>query len=250
MDGNGLRTSRVSDAADPRLRDFTGLRDVQLRSRREPEEGLFLAEGDKTIRRALAAGYRIRAVLLAERWLDAMGDLPAGTDVLVVDDALLAETTGFPVHRGALASMDRKPLPSLDDVLEGARRAVVLEDLADHTNLGLVFRSAAALGVDAVVLTPRCADPLYRRAVRPGWARCSRCPGRGSSGTTGSSGRPSAASRSWRSPAPDATPIDDVEPRVPAPRLALGSEATGCRRGGSTPPTCACGSRCARASTR
>ena len=79
---------------------------------------------------------------------------------------MLTATTGFPVHRGALASMNRRPLPTLEEVLAGAARVAVLEDLSDHTNLGAVFRSAAALGVDAVVLTPRAADPLYRRAVR------------------------------------------------------------------------------------
>jgi tRNA G18 (ribose-2'-O)-methylase SpoU len=153
---------------DPRLRDFTQLRDVQLRSLREPQEGIFLAEGEKTIRRAVAAGYVPRALLSAERWLEPLADLieTTGVTVLVVDDETLRATTGFPVHRGALASMERRGLPSPADVLAGARRVVVLEDLNDHTNLGAVFRSAAALGVDAALLTPRCGDPLYRRAVR------------------------------------------------------------------------------------
>ena len=153
---------------DPRLQDFTNLRDVQLRSLREPEEGIFLAEGDKTIRRAVSAGYAPRALLSTERWLAPLADLieATGVPVLVVDDETLEATTGFPVHRGALASMERRRLPPLRDVLAGARRVVVLEDLSDHTNLGAVFRCAAALGVDAALLTPRCGDPLYRRAVR------------------------------------------------------------------------------------
>ena len=159
---------RVTDPADPRLRDFTELRDVQVRSRREPIEGLFIAEGEATIRRALDAGYVPRAVLTTDRWLTPMGDLLGSADapILVVDEELLEATTGYPVHRGALASMARRPLSSLADVVDGATRIVVLEDLVDHTNVGAVFRSAAALGMDAVVLTDRCADPLYRRAIR------------------------------------------------------------------------------------
>jgi tRNA G18 (ribose-2'-O)-methylase SpoU len=157
---------RVADLQDPRLRDFVSLRDVELRTKVEEIEGLFIAEGERTIRRAVAAGYEVRAVLLTERWLPALEDVLGATDVLVVEDHVLTATTGFPVHRGALASMNRRPLPSLDEVLDGAGRVAVLEDLSDHTNLGAVFRSAAALGVDAVMLTPRAADPLYRRAVR------------------------------------------------------------------------------------
>jgi tRNA G18 (ribose-2'-O)-methylase SpoU len=157
---------RIADLEDPRLRDFVALRDVELRTRVEETEGLFIAEGERTIRRAVAAGYEVRAVLLTERWLPALEDLLGETDVLVVEDHVLTATTGFPVHRGALASMNRRPLPPLDEVLAGAGRVAVLEDLSDHTNLGAVFRSAAALGVEAVVLTPRAADPLYRRAVR------------------------------------------------------------------------------------
>ena len=157
---------RISDLEDQRLRDFVALRDVELRTRVEEIEGLFIAEGERTIRRAVAAGYEVRAVLLTERWLPALEDVLGETDVLVVEDHVLTATTGFPVHRGALASMNRRPLRPLDEVLAGAGRVAVLEDLSDHTNLGAVFRSAAALGVEAVVLTPRAADPLYRRAVR------------------------------------------------------------------------------------
>jgi len=129
---------------------------------------MFLAEGEKTMRRALGAGYELRGVLCTERWLPALEALIAEREATayVVDDEVLAHTTGFPVHRGAIASFRRRDLPSLDEVLETARRVVVLEDVQDHTNLGAIFRSAAALSVDAVVLTPRSADPLYRRAIR------------------------------------------------------------------------------------
>ena len=159
---------RIDDPSDPRLRDFVSLRDVELRTKTEEAEGRFIAEGERTIRRAVAAGYELRAVLLTERWLATLADLleATGAAALVVDDDLLTATTGFPVHRGALASLNRRTLPALEEVLAGAARVAALEDLGDHTNLGAVFRSAAALGVDAVVLTPRAADPLYRRAVR------------------------------------------------------------------------------------
>lgn len=159
---------RVGDPSDPRLRDFVALRDVEVRAKVEESGGLFIAEGERTIRRAVAAGYELRAVLLTERWLAPLEDLlqDMGAPIMVVQDEVLTATTGFSVHRGALASLNRRPLPLLDEVLQGAARVAALEDLTDHTNLGAVFRSAAALGIDAVVLTPRAADPLYRRAVR------------------------------------------------------------------------------------
>ncbi|MEV7023574.1 RNA methyltransferase [Kitasatospora sp. NPDC093558] len=160
--------STITDPADPRLGDYTGLTDVELRRRREPAEGLFIAEGEKVIRRALAAGYRMRSMLLTPKWLDVMADVIAEADapVHVVEPALAEAVTGYHVHRGALASMERKPLPDATAVLAGARRVAVLEGLVDHTNLGAIFRSAAALGMDAVLLSPDCADPLYRRAVK------------------------------------------------------------------------------------
>ncbi|HEY6567596.1 MAG TPA: TrmH family RNA methyltransferase, partial [Actinomycetota bacterium] len=157
---------RITDPTDPRLRDFTELRDVQARNRREPEEGMFIAEGEATIRRAVASGYQLRAILTTDRWLASLGDLANEADAMTftVDADVLRATTGFPVHRGALASLSRLRLPTVDRVLSEASRALVLDDLVDPTNVGAVFRSAAALGMDAIVLTPRCADPLYRRA--------------------------------------------------------------------------------------
>jgi tRNA G18 (ribose-2'-O)-methylase SpoU len=159
-----MRIVRIDDPADPRLHDFLDLRDTAMRAAREPAEGFFLAEGTLTIRRALAAGYRARAVLTTDRWLEALSDIDAATYVVPLD--VLRATTGFPVHRGALASFERGPLPSVEDVVAGRRRVVVLEDLVDHTNVGAIFRSAAGLGWDGAVVTPRCGDPLYRRAVR------------------------------------------------------------------------------------
>lgn len=226
-----VRVERIADPQDPRLRDFTGLRDVQLRSRREPEEGLFLAEGEATIRRAVAAGYVPRAVLLTERWRAPLDDLLSATDVsvLVVDDEVLEATTGFPVHRGAIASMDRRPLPSIDRILDGAARILVLEDITDHTNLGAVFRSAAGLGVDGVLLTPRCGDPLYRRAVRTSMGAVfavpwTRVPWFEGAGLLRGAGLELAA----LTPALDAPPLGDVDPSAhPRLALALGSEGPG-----------------------
>jgi tRNA G18 (ribose-2'-O)-methylase SpoU len=159
----------VDNADDPRLADYTRLTDVGLRTNLEAEHGLFIAEGSKVISRAVAAGYPVRSVLLGQSRL---ADLPqlglgdGGAPVYVVPDEVAERITGYRVHRGALASLGRKPLPAVDSVLGDARRVVVLEDLVDHGNVGAIFRCAAALGVDAVVLSPRCADPLYRRSVK------------------------------------------------------------------------------------
>jgi tRNA G18 (ribose-2'-O)-methylase SpoU len=158
----------VADPADPRLADFVRLRDMQLRKSLEAEHGLFIAEGEKVIRRAVATGYPVRSFLMAERWVVSLSDVMDDVDApaYVVDDATAEALTGFSVHRGALAAMDRLPLPSVADVVSDARRIIVCEDVVDHTNLGGIFRCAAALGIDAMVLAPRCADPLYRRAVK------------------------------------------------------------------------------------
>jgi len=158
----------VTDPSDPRLRDYVDLRDVQLRKLLESERGVFIAEGEKVVRRALESGHQARSFLMAPRWLDTLSDVLATTDapVYVMSEAAIEGVTGFHVHRGALASLDRRPLVSVEEVLAGARRVVVAEDLVDHTNIGAVFRSAAALGFDAVILSPRCADPLYRRAIK------------------------------------------------------------------------------------
>ncbi|MEU1461965.1 RNA methyltransferase [Streptomyces sp. NPDC005727] len=158
----------IEDPDDPRLRDYTGLTDVELRRRREPAEGLFIAEGEKVIRRAKDAGYEMRSMLLSAKWVDVMRDvidaMPA--PVYAVTPDLAERVTGYHVHRGALASMRRKPLPTTGELLRDARRVVVMEAVNDHTNIGAIFRSAAALGMDAVLLSPDCADPLYRRSVK------------------------------------------------------------------------------------
>jgi tRNA G18 (ribose-2'-O)-methylase SpoU len=162
------RLIEIDDADDPRLGDYRDLRDVQLRKHLEAEHGLFLAEGEKVVRRAVEGGFPVRSFLMAPRWLDGLADVLDRTEApcYVLSEALAEEVTGFHVHRGALASLERLPLPTVEQVLAGARTVVVLENIVDHTNVGAVFRSAAALGIDAVLLAPRCADPLYRRAVK------------------------------------------------------------------------------------
>jgi tRNA G18 (ribose-2'-O)-methylase SpoU len=185
-----LRTVEVGSAGDPRLADYTRLTDARLRTHLEAEHGLFIAEGTKVITRAVAAGYPVRSMLLARSRLADLSALgqpshPAASGheapgheapgheapgheapVYVVSDEVAESLTGYRVHRGALASLGRTPLPDVTAVIAGARRIVVLEDLVDHGNVGAIFRCAAALGVDAVVLSPRCADPLYRRSVK------------------------------------------------------------------------------------
>jgi tRNA G18 (ribose-2'-O)-methylase SpoU len=158
----------VTDPADPRLADYRDLRDVQLRKHLETDGGLFIAEGEKVVRRSVEAGFAPRSFLMARRWLAGLEDVLAASDApcYVVDEDLAELVTGFHVHRGALASLHRTPLPTVEEVLAGARTVVVLEDVVDHTNVGAIFRSAAALGVDAILLSPRCADPLYRRSVK------------------------------------------------------------------------------------
>lgn len=172
----------VHDPADARLADYVALTDVALRRRLEPERGLYMAESSTVLGRALAAGHRPRSVLCSPRWLadvEAMlagagadGVDDGGVSVFVAEEPVLEAITGFHVHRGALAAMHRPALLDVASLLAGARggagarRVAVLEDIVDHTNVGAIIRSAAALGVDAVLVTPRCADPLYRRAVR------------------------------------------------------------------------------------
>ena len=161
----------ITGPADERVRDYFTLTDVALRTKVEPARGLYLAESEKVIRRSLAAGHRPRSFLMAPRWLTDMSDLVAQAEsdnvpVYFAQHAVIEAMTGFHLHRGALASMHRPVLVAPEVLLRNASRVVVLEDIVDHTNVGAVFRSAAALGVDAVLITPRCADPLYRRAVR------------------------------------------------------------------------------------
>ncbi|MGO1409553.1 MAG: TrmH family RNA methyltransferase, partial [Brachybacterium sp.] len=143
--------------------------DVRLRSRVEVERGLFMAESYEVISRAIEAGMAPRSFLMNQRWLEKFAPLYEQfpeVPVFAGEESLVEQLTGYNLHRGALASMQRPELPTVQELLKGARTVAVLEDLVDHMNVGAMFRSAAALGVDAVLVTPQCADPLYRRSIR------------------------------------------------------------------------------------
>ena len=172
------RVVAVDDAADPRLADFRDLARADRRPDRPGGRGLVLAEGTVVVRRLLASPYPPRALLgVARRVEDLAPDL-AGADVpaYVTDAATMAEVVGFHLNRGVLASADRAPAPDLAALLAGARRVALLEGVNDHENLGALFRNAAALGVDAVLVGPECADPLYRRSVRVSMGHVLRVP--------------------------------------------------------------------------
>jgi tRNA G18 (ribose-2'-O)-methylase SpoU len=157
---------RITDPADDRLGDYRALTDLELRIKWEPPNGLFIAEGELVLRRALRAGYHPRSYLVDAKRVDQIADLPDEAPVYAATLDVLERVTGFHVHRGVLASFHRLPLRTADDVIGIARRVAILEDVNNHTNIGAVFRGAAALGIDAVLLSPTCADPLYRRSVR------------------------------------------------------------------------------------
>lgn len=161
---------RVDEPADPRLADYLELTDPARRRDREQSNGFFIAEGRIVLDRLLGTHSRIRSVLVAEERLDSIAALLARLDprvpVFVVNRDVAETVTGYDVHRGILAAVDRPPDPDLADLLATARLVVVLEDLTDQTNIGSVFRNAATLGAEAVLLSPGCGDPLYRRSVR------------------------------------------------------------------------------------
>jgi len=158
----------VDDPGDPRLVELAGLTDAAARARLEAEHGCFVAEGLLALEAALRSPYPVRSVLVAEPKLARVEALVGGADVVVhvAPPALLQAVTGFAIHRGVLASVGRLPLPDPAGLVTGARRLLVVEEVNDHENLGALFRNAAAFGVDAMLLDPRCADPLYRRSVR------------------------------------------------------------------------------------
>jgi len=158
----------IDSLDDDRLEDYVGLTDVALRRRTEPERGLYIAESQTVLERALGAGHEPRSVLVAPRWLPQVEALLGDRDVpvFVGEEPVLEQITGFHLHRGALAAMQRPVLPDVSALLAHARRVVVLDGLVDHTNVGAAFRSVAGIGADAVLVTTACADPLYRRSVR------------------------------------------------------------------------------------
>jgi len=226
--------TRVGAPDDERLRDYVRLTDIALRLRTEVAHGLFLAEGELVIGRALDTGHQPRSFLLADNRWELLADglraqiLAAGVPVFVGAHDVLEQVTGYHVHRGSLASFHRPALRGVAEVLAGARRVVVLEEVNNHTNVGAIVRGAAALGFDALLLDPRSADPLYRRAVRVSmgavfslpWTRLTAWP----------EGLQVLRDQGFRllalTPDEAATPLQDV---VPPERLAvlLGAEGAG-----------------------
>ena len=163
-------TIEITDFSAPELDVFARLTDMQLRSKLEPERGIFIAESPTVINLALNAGFEPISLIMERRHISGPGkpiiERCPGIPVYTADDEILARLTGFPMTRGILCAMRRKPLPTVANVCENARRIAVMENITDVTNIGAIFRSAAGLGIDAVLVTPSCCDPLYRRAVR------------------------------------------------------------------------------------
>lgn len=169
-----MRFVHLESIDDERVSAYVNLTEIQLRNRLEPAKGLFIAESPKVIDRALAAGREPISLLVEEQWIEGMADEFSFIDghwgpdvpVYVASPDQLQRLTGYRLHRGALSAMRRWPLPSVAQVCEHATRVAVMENIVDHTNVGALMRSAAALDVDAVLVTPSCGDPLYRRAAR------------------------------------------------------------------------------------
>jgi tRNA G18 (ribose-2'-O)-methylase SpoU len=224
---------QITDPDDDRIADYRALTDVELRTRWEPPNGLFIAEGELVIGRALRAGYRARSLLVDEKRADQLAGLGADAPLYAATQDVLESVTGFHVHRGVLASFHRKPVPALDDVLAGARRLAVLEGLNTHTNLGALFRSAAAFGIDAVVLSPTCADPLYRRSVRVSMGEVFAIPYAKAESWPGAltTIREAGFTLLAMTPADDAVPLQRLTPEQRArPALLLGAEGPGLTR--------------------
>ena len=160
----------IADFSAPELDVYARLTEGQLRSRQDAAKSLFIAESPKVIHRALDAGYEPVSLLTERKHIDGQardliarcGDLP----VYTADRELLADLTGYQLTRGVLCAMRRRPLPTIEEICSSARRIAVLEGIVDPTNVGAIFRSAAALNMDAVLVTPTCCDPLYRRSIR------------------------------------------------------------------------------------
>lgn len=160
----------IQDLSAPELAPYTQLTHAQLRSQREPEKGIFIAESTKVISCALRAGCRPLSFLTEGRHLSALIQIIperwSSVPIYTAPRETLASLTGYALTRGVLCAMARPALPTPEEVCRTARRLVVLENITDSTNIGAIFRSAAALGMDGVLLSPSCCDPFYRRAVR------------------------------------------------------------------------------------
>lgn len=218
----------VTDPEDPRLADYVGLRDAQLR---HPDRGWFIAEGRLVIEQLVPSAYPVRSVLLSPARRAAASRLLASVEapVYLAEQPVLNAIAGFDLHRGMLASADRLPLPSVASVLAGAQIVAVVEGVNDHENLGALFRNAAAFGVGAVVLDPTCCDPLYRRAVRVSMGHVLRIPFARATNWPGELRR--MRTEGWRlvalTPSPTAEPLDQLRADGRAIAVMLGAEGPG-----------------------
>ena len=224
--------TEVVDAADPRVTEFARMRDPLLRRAAVTPHGTFLAEGLVVVERSLRAGYRPRRVLTEPRYVPGLAPLLADLDVPVytAERPVLRAITGYPEHPGPLATFDRRPELTVAAVLRDACRVAVFEDTVNPTNMGVLFRCAAGLGMDGVLLSPRCTDPLYRRSVRASmgevfaipWARLADWP----AGIDGL--RRAGFTVAAMTPGPGAVPLDQYDAAA-VDRLAvlLGSEGPG-----------------------
>jgi tRNA G18 (ribose-2'-O)-methylase SpoU len=221
----------ISDPDDERIADYRALTDVELRTRWEQPHGLFIGEGELVLRRAVRAGYPVRSILIDAKRTEQLADLPlGGAPMYAATQQVLEAATGFHVHRGVLASFRRLPLPSVADVLATATRVAILEDINNHTNIGAIFRGAAALGMDAVLLSPTCADPLYRRSVRVSMGEVFAVPY--ATLDPWPVGLDAVRDAGFRivamTPAADAVPLQDLDASVRArPAVLLGAEGPG-----------------------
>lgn len=234
-----IRLTRQTAADEPYAVDYRDLTDAALRRRRDAEQGMYMAESTRVVSRALAAGHRPRSFFMAERHLPELAEAVSAhpqAPVLLGEDAVLEEIAGFHLHRGALAAMHRPRSPEPEEIMEGSRTMLVLEGITDHTNVGAIFRSAAALGVDGILLSPTCADPLYRRSIRVSmgsvftlpWTRLPRDTSQGSWATAAAEIRRAGFLLGALEVTQDAVALDDSRVRN-APRVALilGAEGPG-----------------------
>lgn len=234
---------------DSRLDAYARLTEAQLRSRLEPEKGVFIAESGKVIERAVAGGMEPLSLLMEEKFLPGMQPLIDGIEaarpgfslpVYILPHGQLQKLTGFELTRGALGAFRRPALRTVEEVCAGARRIAVLEDITNHTNVGAIFRSAAALGLDAVLVTPACYDPLYRRAVRVSmgtvfqipWTRIGSESGPTGAGSWAHDGIPLLHRLGFKTAAlalsDDSVPLDDPQlAREERLALILGTEGDG-----------------------
>jgi tRNA G18 (ribose-2'-O)-methylase SpoU len=219
----------VTDPADPRIADFRDLTSADRRPDRPGGRGLVIAEGVPVVQRLLDSPYPPRAVLgVPSRLADLAGDLRGtGIPVYATSSDVLARTVGFHLNRGVLASADRAPEPAPGPLLAAARRVLVLEGVNDHENLGALFRNAAGLGVDAVLLGPRCADPLYRRSVRVSMGHVLRVPFAHVPTWAELTAALAGFTVLALAPHPPSVPVSEVDPATPRIALLLGAEGPG-----------------------